>query len=85
MSAANHDNGVEHRRKWSFHDSPGGGWVWEVEHPDGSRECSVPFATLGECTADARAHGYVVWKSEEERRRELRLKVADALKGNAET
>lgn len=47
-----------------------GGWVWRVLHPDGTEASAErSFPTLQECTADATQHGYVVWKAEEERRR----------------
>ena len=56
-------------------------WKWTVTHPDGTQsESAEEFATLVACTADAAQHGYVVWKSEDERRRELKLGVMDALK-----
>ena len=56
------------------------GWFWQRQEPDGTSEVSQKFATLKECTADAQKHGYVAWKSEEERRRNLALGVSDILK-----
>ena len=39
-------------------------------NPDDTEAASERnFATLKECTADASVNGYVVWKSEDERRR----------------
>ena len=47
---------------------------------DGSREASVRvFPTLKECADDAMQHGYVAWKAEAERRRDLVLGVKQAL------
>jgi hypothetical protein len=38
--------------------------------PDGTiSESAEEFATLVGCTSDAAQHGYVPWKSEDERRR----------------
>jgi hypothetical protein len=63
---------MERRRKWSFFIVGDGGWVWRVLHPDGTEASSErAFPTLQECTADATQHGYVVWKPEEERRRNV--------------
>lgn len=46
------------------------GWRWKAMNADGSELASErAFATLKECTTDATSHGYVVWRSEEERRR----------------
>jgi hypothetical protein len=51
-----------------------------VTNPDGTQsESAEEFPTLGACTADAAEHGYVVWKSEDERRRDAKLGVIDAL------
>ena len=48
----------------------GGEWFWTVSHPDGATAKSpTGFKTLKECTDNANANGYVVWKPEEERRR----------------
>ena len=47
-----------------------GGWLWRAVAPDGTEETSErTFQTLKECTEDATRHGYVVWKTEDERRR----------------
>jgi hypothetical protein len=45
------------------------GWVWRLVEPDGREQTSRPFKTLKECTEDATHHGYVVWKTDSERRR----------------
>ena len=48
-----------------------GSWQWQVTHADGTEAVSDrTFKTLKDCTTDANTHGYVVWKTEEERRRE---------------
>ncbi|HYH40834.1 MAG TPA: hypothetical protein VD867_02530 [Burkholderiales bacterium] len=58
-----------------------GKWKWIVTSSDGSRAQSAEeFARLGDCTSNAAEHGYVVWKSEDERRHELKLGVVNALK-----
>jgi hypothetical protein len=61
---------LERRKQWNFLlDSDT--WLWRVVNPDGSEASSERgFKTLKECTEDATRNGYVVWKSEEERRRE---------------
>ena len=71
---------MEHRSTWSFQTTPLG-WTWEVAHPDGTRASSAqPFKTLKECADDATARGYVAWKAEDERRRDQKLGVVEALK-----
>lgn len=70
---------MDNRRNWSFVHTDTGSWVWQVAKADGSEETSQDFATLKECTADAMLHGYVAWKSEEERRRDLELGVTKVL------
>jgi hypothetical protein len=45
------------------------GWVWRLKNVDGTEQTSRAFKTLKECTEDASEHGYVVWKTEAERRR----------------
>ena len=61
---------MERRRQWNFTLGKRGSWSWRVVNPDGSEAASeLPFATLKECTEDATRNGYVVWKSEQERRR----------------
>ena len=61
---------LERRQQWNFlldNDT----WLWRVVNTDGSEAASQSgFKTLKECTEDATRNGYVVWKSEEERRRE---------------
>jgi hypothetical protein len=66
-----HDGGAPERRKqWSFAIRDDGSWAWKVVNPDGSEADSErTFKTLKECTEDAARNGYVVWKTEEERRR----------------
>jgi hypothetical protein len=60
----------ERRKQWNFLIEDDG-WAWRVVHADGTEERSErAFKTLKECTDDAAKHGYVVWKSESERRRE---------------
>ena len=60
----------ERRKKWSFLLGDDGAWLWRAVNPDGTSESSAgTFATLKECTEDATRRGYVVWKTEEERRR----------------
>jgi hypothetical protein len=72
---------VDKRSQWQFVDTGRQTWKWKVSHPDGSQsESAEEFATLMACTADAAQHGYVVWKSEDERRRASQLGVMDALK-----
>jgi hypothetical protein len=60
----------EKRSEWKFSAAENGGWRWRVTHPDGTELFAhSPFATLKECIADARQHGYVVWIPEAERRK----------------
>jgi hypothetical protein len=60
---------MERRRSWSFFILGEGAWVWRVLNPDGTEACSDrTFKTLQECTSDAARHGYVAYKSDEERR-----------------
>ena len=62
---------MERRVQWNFQMTADGSWAWQVRKPEGDLESShTTFATLADCTADARARGYVMWNSEEERRRE---------------
>jgi len=61
---------VERRKQWSFPIGEDGSWTWRVVDPEGDEHVSDrTFKTLKECTEDAVAHGYVAWKSEDERRR----------------
>jgi hypothetical protein len=70
---------MEHRSQWNF-ESRDGGWVWSVTMPDGTQKTSEQaFKTLKQCADSAAAHGYVAWKAEEERRRDLVLGVTKAL------
>jgi len=70
----------ERRNHWTFENSQAG-WAWTVSRADGSREASTQaFKTLKECADDAIQHGYVAWRAEEERRRDLVLGVKKALK-----
>ena len=62
----------ERRKKWNFVLGEDGAWLWRAVGPDGAEESSGGFATLKECTEDATRNGYVVWKTEEERRRAAR-------------
>lgn len=63
----------ERRKQWNFLMADGGGWQWRAVSPDGAEAMSDRiFATLKECTEDATRNGYVVWKTEEERRRAAR-------------
>jgi hypothetical protein len=66
--------------QWEFFGTGCGTCKWKVTHTDGTESESEEFATLLECTADAAQHSHVVWKSEDERRRDLKLGVIDALK-----
>jgi hypothetical protein len=59
----------ERRKQWNFMMTEGG-WIWRLMNADGTEQTSRAFKTLKECTEDAAKHGYVVWKSEAERRRE---------------
>ena len=70
----------EKRRNWSFVVTDDGSWMWRVSDAGGVEESKVTFATLKECTSDAMANGYVVWKSEDERRRDLALNVTKVLR-----
>ncbi|MGZ9005459.1 MAG: hypothetical protein ACXW20_16915 [Burkholderiales bacterium] len=61
----------ERRRRWKFLIGADGTWRWQVTNLDGSESASQrSFNTLKDCTSDATHHGYVVWKPEEDRRRE---------------
>ena len=61
---------MERRSNWSFSLTQDGSWLWRVKHPDGTEAVSEStFRTLKDCTSDATKHGYVAWKTEEERRR----------------
>lgn len=61
---------LERRKQWNFLLGDDGSWSWRVVNPDDTVSTSgSSFATLKECTEDATRNGYVVWKSEEERRR----------------
>jgi phospholipase C len=69
------------RSKWQFVVTGRRTWTWTVTSPDGKRSESVEeFETLAACTSNAAQHGYVAWKTEDERRRELQLGVMAALK-----
>ena len=62
---------MEQRSQWNF-ETTDDGWKWTVAHPDGRTESSGPaFRTLKECVDDATQRGYVAWKAEDERRRDL--------------
>ena len=71
---------MDRRNQWQFVPTERGKWKWVKTSPDGTRSESEEFATLAACTSNAAEHGYVPWKSEDERRRELKLGVIDALK-----
>ncbi len=58
----------ERRKQWNFMMADDG-WVWRFTDTNGTGQTSRVFKTLKECTEDASAHGYVVWKTEAERRR----------------
>ena len=73
---------TDRRRQWRFAANDEGQWTWTSSDADGREETSRAFATLKECTADATEHGYVAWKTEDERRRELQLNVAKILLRN---
>ena len=61
---------MERRKQWSFAITDDGSWAWKVVGPDGGEESSErTFRTLRECTENAAVNGYVVWRTEEERRR----------------
>ena len=67
---------MDDQSKWQFEDTGRDTWMWIVSHPDGTKaESAEEFRTLGECTANAMQHGYVVWKSDDERRRNTKLGV----------
>ena len=71
---------MDQRNQWKFNIADDG-WYWSVERADGtSSESARHWPTLKECADDAAANGYVVWKPEEERRRDQILNVTDALK-----
>ena len=74
---------LEKRRNWSFLVTDDGGWRWRVSDAHGVEESKATFATLKDCTADAMLNGYVVWKSEDERRRDLELGVAKVLRARS--
>ena len=62
---------VERRTQWNFFIGEDGLWRWKALNPDGGDVASDRgFETLKECTTDAAQNGYVVWRSESERRRE---------------
>ena len=70
---------MEQRSQWNF-ESSAGGWVWTVTHPDGRTEaCEQPFKTLKQCVDDANQRGYVAWKAEDERRRDLASRIIKPL------
>jgi hypothetical protein len=75
---------LEKRRNWSFVLGDGGSWIWRVSDVHGVEESNGTFETLKECTADAMQHGYVAWKSEDERRRDLELAVSKVLRGKSD-
>ena len=59
----------ELRSQWQFVLTDTEQWLWEVKHPDGSKEqASTPFETLKVCVDDAKLHGWATWKEEERRR-----------------
>ena len=70
----------EKRRNWSFQVTEDGSWIWRVSDANGVAQSQATFPTLKECTADAMLNGYVVWKSEDERRRDLELGVTKVLR-----
>jgi hypothetical protein len=70
----------ERRNHWNFENTESG-WVWTVTRSDGTGAASpTAFKTLKQCADDAIKHGYVAWRAEEERRRDLVLGVKKALK-----
>jgi hypothetical protein len=71
---------LEKRRNWSFEMTGDGGWLWRVADARGVEESASSFPTLKDCTADAMLNGYVAWKSENERRRDRELGVAEILR-----
>lgn len=70
---------MDNRRNWNFTLSDDGSWIWQASMADGSQETSGGFPTLKACIADATEHGYVAWKTEEERRRDMTLEVTKVL------
>ena len=72
------------RRNWSFIVTEDGSWIWRVADANGVQQSDDAFATLKDCTTDAMLHGYVVWKSEDERRRDLELAVNKVLRGKSD-
>ena len=73
---------MEQRSQWNF-ESGDNGWIWTVAHPDGQQESSEQaYKTLKACVDDATQRGYVAWKAEAERRRELVLGVTKTLTRN---
>lgn len=72
---------MDKRSQWQFVITDPDGWKWVVVAPDGTRsESTQAFPTLAACTSNAADHGYVAWKSEDERRRELQLAVSGTLR-----
>lgn len=71
---------MNRRSQWQFGVTERGTWKWMLTRPDGTQSDSEEFATLAACTSDAAQHCYQVWKPEDERRRELQLRVTRALK-----
>ena len=62
---------MERRKQWNFLLRDDGAWSWKVVNPDDTEGASGrTFTTLKECTEDAARNGYVVWKPEEDRRRQ---------------
>jgi hypothetical protein len=67
--AAEQGRSVERRKQWSFPIGEDGSWTWRMADPDGDEKVSErTFKTLKECTEDAAKNGYVVWRSDTERR-----------------
>ena len=61
---------MDRRKQWSFPIGEDGSWTWRVIDIDDEEQVSGrAFKTLKECTEDAAKHGYVVWRSDDERRR----------------
>ena len=72
---------MDNRNQWQFVATEAGNWKWIITSPDGTQsESAGEFARLADCTSNAAEHGYVAWKSEDERRHELKLGVVNALK-----
>lgn len=62
---------MERRKQWNFVLGDDGQWLWRVVDTAGVESASEKsFATLKACTEDATRNGYVVWKTDDERRRE---------------